>query len=136
MLSDVSISLYGALIPHGVPIILLFLSDKAPFSFTVSSESGDVGDLAIFDNALEFSRYVVPASAASQKIAKELILKDSSLSDRILFDSVDDFFKEGTLGASYDEVKEGIKKALDTDCDLIVAIGEAATTFKSCINEL
>ena len=103
---------------------------------TVSSESGDVGDLAIFNNALEFSRYVVPASAASQKIAKELILKDPSLSDRILFDSVDDFVKEGTLGASYDEVKEGIKKALDTECDLIVAIGEAATKFKSCIDEL
>ena len=103
---------------------------------TVSSESGDVGDLAIFNNALEFSSYVVPASAASQKIAKELILKDPSLSDRILFDSVDDFVKEGTLGANYDEVKEGIKKALDTECDLIVAIGEAATKFKSCIDEL
>ena len=103
---------------------------------TVSSESGNVGDLTIFNSALEFSKYVVPASAASQKIAKELILKDSSLSDRILFDSVDDFVKEGTLGASYDEVKEGIKKALDTDCDLIVAIGEAATKFKSCIDEL
>ena len=103
---------------------------------TISSESGDDGDLAIFNNALEFSKYVVPASVASQKMAQELILKDPSLGDRILFDSVDDFVKKGTLGASYDEVKEGIKKALDTDCNLIVAIGEAATKFKSCVDDL
>lgn len=103
---------------------------------TVSSESAGSGDLEIFNNVLEFSKYVVPASVASQKIARELILNDSSLSDRILFDSVDDFVKKGTLGASYDEVKDGIKKALDTDCDLIVAIGEAATKFKSCIDDL
>ena len=103
---------------------------------TISSESGDDGDLAIFNNALEFSKYVVPASVASQKMAQELILKDPSLGDRILFDSVDDFVKKGTLGASYDEVKDGIKKALNTDCDLIVAIGEAATKFKSCVDDL
>ncbi|WP_407413291.1 Mur ligase family protein [Methanobrevibacter sp.] len=103
---------------------------------TISSESGDVGDLAIFNSALEFSKYVVPASVASQKMARKLISDDSSLSDRILFDSVDDFVKEGTLGASYDEVRDGIKKALESDCDLIVAIGEAATEFKYCINEL
>ena len=103
---------------------------------TISSESGDTGDLAIFNNALEFSKYVVPASAASQKIAQELILNDSSLKDRILFDSVDDFVKKGTLGASYDEVENGIKKALECDCDLIVAIGEAATKFKSCVDNL
>ncbi len=103
---------------------------------TISSESGDDGDLAIFNNALEFSKYVVPASVASQKMAQEFILKDPSLGDRILFDSVDDFVKKGTLGASYDEVKGGIKKALDTDCNLIVAIGEAATKFKSCVDDL
>ena len=103
---------------------------------TVSSESAGSGDLEIFNNVLEFSKYVVPASVASQKIARELILNDSSLSDRILFDSVDDFVKKGTLGASYDEVKDGIKKALNTDCDLIVAIGEAATKFKSCVDDL
>ena len=103
---------------------------------TVSSESGDAGDLTIFNDALEFSKYVVPASVASQKIAQELISNDPSLSDRILFDSVDDFVKKGTLGASYDEVENGIKKALECDCDLIVAIGEAATKFKSCIDDL
>ena len=103
---------------------------------TVSSESGYEGDLAIFNQALEFSKYIVPASVASQKIAHEKLQEDSSLSDRILFDHVDDFVKKGTLGASYDEVLEGIKRALETDCDMIVAIGEAATKFKYCIEDI
>ena len=103
---------------------------------TVSSESGYDGDLAIFENVLKFSKYIVPASAASQKIASEKLEEDSSLADRILFDSVDEFVKDGTLGASYDEVKTGIEKGLTTDSKLIVAIGEAATKFKSCIDEL
>ena len=103
---------------------------------TISSESGHDGDLAIFKHALEFSKYIVPASAASQKIAYELIREDSSLSDRILFDSIDDFVKKGTLGASYGEVRDGIEKAINTDCDLIVVIGEAATKFKSCVDDL
>ena len=103
---------------------------------TVSSESGHDGDLAIFNNALEYAKHVVPASAASQKIACELIRDDSSLTEKILFDHVDDFVKKGTLGASYDEVREGIEKALTMDCSLIVAIGEAATKFKSCVDDL
>ena len=103
---------------------------------TVSSESGHDGDLAIFNNALGYAKYVVPASAASQKIACELIRDDSSLTEKILFDHVDDFVKKGTLGASYDEVREGIEKALTMDCGLIVAIGEAATKFKSCVDDL
>ena len=103
---------------------------------TISSESGYDGDLAIFEKVLEFSKYIVPASAASQKVASEKIEENPSLSERILFDSVDEFVKQGTLGASYDEVKTGIEKGLATDSKLIVAIGEAATKFKSCVNEL
>lgn len=103
---------------------------------TVSSESGYEGDLEIFEKVLEFSKYIVPASVASQKIACMKIEDDPSLEDRILFDSIGDFVKEGTLGASREEVEEGIKKALTTDSEMIVAIGEAATKFKSCINEL
>jgi UDP-N-acetylmuramate--alanine ligase len=85
---------------------------------------------------LEYAKYVVPASASSQKVAYELIRDDSSLTEKILFDHVDDFVKKGTLGASYDEVRDGIEKALETDCNLIVAIGEAATKFKSCVDDL
>ena len=103
---------------------------------TVSSESGYDGDLAIFDNVLEYSKYIVPASTASKKIAEEKISENPGLKERIFFDSVDEFEKEGTLGASYEQVKNGIEKALETDSDLIVAIGEAATKFKSCIEDL
>lgn len=103
---------------------------------TVSSESGYGGDLEIFNHSLEFSKYIVPASVASQKIANEKLKEDPSLSDRILFDHIDDFVKKGTLGANYDEVKDGIKKALNTDCSLIVAVGEAATKFKTCVDDL
>lgn len=103
---------------------------------TVSSESGREGDVQIFDSVLEFSKFVVPASSASQKIASDLIKKDENLKEKIIFDHVDSFVKEGTLGASYDEVREGIKRALSSDCNNIIAIGEAATKFKSCIDEL
>ena len=46
------------------------------------------------------------------------------------------FEKTSTLGASEEEVKEGIKKALNLDCEMIVAIGEAATKFKDIIHDL
>ena len=35
-----------------------------------------------------------------------------------------------------DEVKTGLAKALETDSKVIVAIGEAATKFKSCVDDL
>ena len=49
---------------------------------------------------------------------------------------VDDFVKKGTLGATFDEVQEGINQALNLDCNMIIAIGEAATKFKKCVNNL
>lgn len=103
---------------------------------TISSESGYEGDLEIFENTLEFSKYIIPASSASQKIANELITKNPTLEDKILLDSIDKFEKKGTLGANYDEVKQGINKALKLNCNTILAIGEAACKFKSSINSL
>lgn len=125
--------------PAGVQTVLSqFNKLYGDFScvITVSSESGYEGDLQIFNHALEFSKYIIPASVSSQKIAHDKLREDPSLSDRILFDHVDEFVKKGTLGANYEEVLDGIKKAIDCDCDLIVAIGEAATRFKACVDEL
>lgn len=125
--------------PAGVQTVLSqFNKLYGDFScvITVSSESGYEGDLEIFNHALEFSKYIIPASVSSQKIANDKLREDPSLSDRILFDHVDEFVKKGTLGANYEEVLDGIKKAIDCDCDLIVAIGEAATRFKACVDEL
>lgn len=103
---------------------------------TISSESGEKGDLEIFNKVLEFSKYIVPASSASQKIAAAKIDEDVDLKGRIVLNHVDDFVKKGTLGATFEEVQEGIGHALQLDCDKIIVIGEAATKFKDCINNL
>lgn len=103
---------------------------------TISSESGDEGDLEIFNKVLKFSKYVVPASSASQKIASAKINDDEKLSEKIILNHVDDFVKKGTIGATFEEVQEGINEALKLDCDKIVAIGEAATKFKDCVYKL
>ncbi|WP_295589213.1 Mur ligase family protein [uncultured Methanobrevibacter sp.] len=103
---------------------------------TVSSESGYPGDLDIFNSVLKFSKFIVPASTASQKIATEKLRDNPKLNDRIFFNYVGNFEKTSTLGASEEEVKEGIKKALNLDCKMVIAIGEAATKFKSIIFEL
>ena len=103
---------------------------------TVSSESGHDGDLEIFNNVLKFSKFIVPASVASQKIASQKLAENPKLNDRIFFNHIGNFEKKGTLGASELEVKEGIKKALNLDCNMIVAIGEAATKYKSIVDDL
>ena len=103
---------------------------------TVSSESGYVGDLDIFNSVLKFSKFIVPASVASQKIAMEKLKANPELNDRIFLNQVDDFVKTGTLGASEEEVRDGLKKALNLDCEMVIAIGEAATKFKSVVFEL
>lgn len=102
---------------------------------TVSSESGYPGDLDIFNSVLKFSKFIVPASTASQKIAAEKLKDNPKLNDRIFFNYVGNFEKTSTLGASEEEVKEGLKKALNLDCKMIIAIGEAATKFKSVVFE-
>lgn len=103
---------------------------------TVSSESGYVGDLDIFNSVLKFSKFIVPASVASQKIAIEKLKANPELNDRIFLNQVDDFVKTGTLGASEEEVRDGLKKALNLDCEMVIAIGEAATKFKSVVFDL
>ncbi|AMD18349.1 UDP-N-acetylmuramate--alanine ligase [Methanobrevibacter sp. YE315] len=103
---------------------------------TVSSESGYVGDLDIFNSVLKFSKFIVPASVASQKIAVEKLRETPELNDRIFLNHIDDFEKTGTLGASKEEVIDGLKKALNLDCEMVIAIGEAAIKFKSVIFDL
>ena len=103
---------------------------------TVSSESGYVGDIDIFNSVLKFSKFIVPASVASQKIALEKLRSNPKLNDRIFLNHVDDFEKTGTLGASEEEVRDGLRKALNLDCEMVIAIGEAATKFKDVVFEL
>lgn len=103
---------------------------------TVSSESGYSSDLNIFNSVLKFSKFVVPASPASQKIAIEKLNDNPRLNDRIFLNNISEFKKDGTLGANREDVCNGIKKALNLNCEMIVAIGEAATKFKSVVDDL
>lgn len=103
---------------------------------TVSSESGYVGDRHIFESVLKFSKFVVPSSTASKKIAIEMLREDPELNDRIFFNHLGEFKKTGTLGASRDEVRDSLKMALNLDCEMVIAVGEAATKFKDLIFEL
>ena len=103
---------------------------------TVSSESGYSSDVEIFNSVLKFSKFVVPASTASQKIAIEKLNDNPRLNDRIFLNNISGFKKDGTLGANKDDVYNGIKKALNLNCEMIVAIGEAATKFKSVVGDL
>lgn len=103
---------------------------------TVSSESGYEGDKDIFESALEFSKFVVPSSTASKKIAIENMSENSNLNDRIFFNNVGEFKKTDTLGASEEEFRESLKIALNLDCRMVISIGEAAVKFKSIIMDL
>ena len=103
---------------------------------TISSESGYPGDLDIFNSVLKFSKFVVPASVASQKIAFEKLKANPKFNDRIFLNHLDDFEKKGTLGASQQEVRDGLKKAMNLDCEMVIAIGEAATKYKSLAFDL
>ena len=103
---------------------------------TVSSESGYRGDVDIFNSVLKFSKFIVPASVASHKIAIEKLTDNPKLNDRIFLNHLGDFKKTGTLGASEEEVRDGLKKALNLDCEMVIAIGEAATHYKSLVFEL
>ena len=103
---------------------------------TVSSESGYSGDLDIFNSAVKFSKFIVPASQASYKVAIEKLNENPELNDRIFLNHGYDFKKVGTLGASKQEVHDGLKKAINLDCEMIIAIGEAATKYKSIVFDL
>ena len=125
--------------PAGVETVLRELSKiHGDFTvvITVSSESGYEGDITIMENALNHAKYIVPASFASRKIAEEFINKDNNLKDRFTFTTnTPEKFKEKTLGATKEDVFEGIKASLKTNTDTIVVIGEAAIKFKSVVKE-
>ena len=69
-------------------------------------------------------------------MAIEKLNENSRLNDRIFLNHRSHFKKSGTLGANENDVRDGIKKALNLDCEMIVAIGEAATKYKSVITDL
>ena len=99
---------------------------------TVSSESGLIGDEKIFDIALKFAKYIIPSSKASQKIAKSKINEKPELKEKIILPKLNESFdKDGTLGATSEDVLKSFNEGLSLDPQTIIAIGEAAIKFKS-----
>lgn len=124
--------------PAGVETVLREFKniyDEFTLIITISSESGYSGDLKIFDFALNFAKFIIPSSKASQKIAFEKIKENPKLASKIILPDIDtNFDKKGTLGATPDDIAHGFKKAINLYPSTIIAIGEAAIKFKSVFN--
>ncbi|MGB7969891.1 MAG: Mur ligase family protein [Methanobacterium sp.] len=124
--------------PAGIETVLRELKkvyNKITVVITVSSESGETGDIEILNNAIENGDFIVPASFASRKAAQKL---DKYISTgKILFTDISsEEFKKGTLGASSDQVLAGVKTGLKCNTDALVCLGEAAFKYKENILKL
>lgn len=93
---------------------------------TISSESGIKGDIEIIKKALKFSDYVIPASYHSREAANKYIE-----SNKIIYTqgSISEY-REGTVGATKEQVMEGLEKGLSCDVEAVICLGEAAVKYK------
>jgi UDP-N-acetylmuramate--alanine ligase len=124
--------------PAGIETVLRELKkvyNKITVVITVSSESGETGDMEILKNAIENGDFIVPASFASRKAAEK---HDKYISTgKILFTDISsEEFQKGTLGASSDQVLAGVKIGLKCKTDALVCLGEAALKYKESILKL
>jgi UDP-N-acetylmuramate--alanine ligase len=104
---------------------------------TVSSESGERGNIAILNKSLDNADYVIPASYYSRKVADNLIKKGKSVSDKIILTTTyPKKFKKGTLGANLEQINQGLETALKYDVQAVVCIGEAALKFREEIRKI
>ncbi|MBQ6219021.1 MAG: UDP-N-acetylmuramate--alanine ligase [Methanosphaera sp.] len=119
--------------PAGITTVLKelkILYDTIVNVITVSSESGIEADKEILERSLEYADYVVPASHNAFICAKK-VLETGKYGDKIILpDYMPEGDKEGTLGATEEQVLVGLNKALTIDADLLVCTGEAAFKFK------
>ncbi|MEN6328996.1 MAG: Mur ligase family protein [Methanobacteriaceae archaeon] len=119
--------------PSGVETILQELKKiytKVAVVITVSSESQKSGDLEILEKALDLADFIIPASFFSHQAAEKYMSRKEIITTDI--EPVE--FREGTLGATCEQVLEGLKKAMDCNVDAVVCIGEAAIKYKDEIN--
>ena len=124
--------------PAGIETVLRELKkvhDTITVVITVSSESGESGDAEILEKALKNGDFIIPASFASRKAAEKRGEHISS-GKIILTDIATVKFKKGTLGASSEQVVEGIKKGLTCKTAALVCLGEAAFKYKENILKL
>lgn len=121
--------------PAGVGTVLREMKKiykKLAVVITISSESGESGDLEILKKAVEIGDFIVPASFYSRQAAEKHI---SSAKIIPTAESKEEF-KSGTLGATADQVLEGLKKGLECDVDAVICLGEAAFKYKRNIQSL
>ncbi|MBQ2962927.1 MAG: UDP-N-acetylmuramate--alanine ligase [Methanobrevibacter sp.] len=129
--------------PAGVETILKEITKiygDTTVVITITSESGHEGDIEILEKALDNVKYIVPASHDSRLVVDELLAaaKDGkadfgyeALKKTFVFTDVDpEQASNFTLGASADQVVEGVKAALKTDSNIIIILGEAGFKFK------
>jgi len=115
--------------PSGVETVLRELHksyNRLAVVITTSSESGPNGDIDIIKSAIKNADYIIPASYHSRQAAGKYI----SFGKIILTDKEPEKFKEGTLGATPEQVIEGLKKGLKCNADALLCIGEAAIKYK------
>jgi UDP-N-acetylmuramate--alanine ligase len=121
--------------PSGVETVLRELRKtykKLAVVITISSESGAPGDIEIMEKSLDNANFIIPASYYSHQAAEKYISSEKI----ILTNNEPEEFREGTLGATEDQVIEGLKKGLECNADAIVCIGEAAVKYKDQIRFL
>lgn len=121
--------------PSGVETVLRELNktyNKLAVVITISSESGPTGDSDILESAIDNANFIIPASYYSRQAAGKYI----SSGKIKLTHKEPDKFRNGTLGATEEQLVEGLKKGLECDVDAVVCIGEAAVKFKDSIKFL
>ncbi len=134
--------------PAGVKSVLQAVDeiyDKVAVVITVTSESGEEGDIEILKNAIGNVDYIVPASHDCRVAADKLLSIAEKGQGDYDFDLLSScfLFTEGeleqkgvrTLGASQEQVLNGLEKALESDADLVLCLGEAAFKFDPAIKD-
>jgi UDP-N-acetylmuramyl tripeptide synthase len=124
--------------PAGVKAIIQAMTLKKPEKSklivvnTISSESGINGDMEIA-KILKDADIIIVASNASR-----IALKKMGLDNSVVFtESSKMSSKNGTLGASYEQVEESITKAVNMAQkeDIILVIGEGGVKYSTEILE-
>ena len=134
--------------PAGVKSVLQAVDeiyDKVAVVITVTSESGEEGDIEILKNAIGNVDYIIPASYDCKAAADKLlsIAREGKGDYDLNLLSSNFVFTEGeieqkgvrTLGASQEQVLDGLETALKTDADLVLCLGEAAFKFDPAIKD-
>ncbi len=100
----------------------------------VASELGREGDVEILRIASEEADEVVVASYAMYEALRSL---DATPENVVIADSARERFeKKGTLGASREQVEDGVRTGLSTGSDVIVVFGEAPLRFRDVVERV